>query len=70
MKKDSIFKELAEEHGLSVEEVEKACRSQFKFVRDVMERGNDESVRLQYLGMFRVHANRRQTIKNRRKNDG
>ena len=64
-----FYKEKAEELGLSVDEVEKACRSQFKFVRSVMEKGDDDSVRLQYLGLLRVRPGRRETIKNRRKNE-
>ena len=61
--KDKIFKELAEKYGLDVKEVEKACRSQFKFTRSIMEKGDHESVRLQYLGLFRVRPSKKNKVK-------
>lgn len=65
MMKD-YHKELAEKHGLSVGEIKKICDSQFEFLKETIQSGEDQQVRLQYLGTFKVMPGRRETVKKRR----
>ena len=58
-----IYRELAGQYGLPVSVIEKICDSQFKFVRETMMTGDDQQVRLQYLGLFSVAPNRRANLK-------
>lgn len=44
--------------NIDEEIVEKVIRSQFKFVKDVIESGNKESIHLAYLGKFAIKPNR------------
>jgi hypothetical protein len=57
------YKELAKKFGLPLEVVEKVADSQFDFLRSVIIAGNDEQVRFQYLGTFRVKPGRRAMVK-------
>lgn len=66
MHKDK-YKELAKEFGMSTEQIRKICESQFEFTKEVMQDGEDQPVRLQYLGKFLVKPTRRETLKKRRK---
>lgn len=47
------IKEVAEELGLSTNTVRKIVDSQFGFVKEVMESGTFDSIRLPYLGVFK-----------------
>lgn len=54
-----IYKQVAVEFGISIEEVDKIIRSQFDFAKKVMETGDKESlqfknVRIKHWGMFYV----------------
>jgi hypothetical protein len=60
-----IYRELAGQFGLPLEVVEKICDSQFDFVRETMMAGNDDPIRLQYLGLFSVKPHRRESVKNK-----
>jgi nucleoid DNA-binding protein len=62
-----FYKKLAKEHNISQEEVRKACESQFKFLRSVIEKGNEEFVRLQHLGSFQVRESTKKKVKNGKK---
>lgn len=66
MNKDIIFK-LSLKYKLPIAVVEKIIASQFDFTRDVMTQGNDEQVRLQYLGLFKVKDGRRELVQKRRR---
>lgn len=61
----SKYKEIAKKRGLSIDTIQKICDSQFEFVRNTMMEGSDQSVRLQYLGMFRVEPGKREKVKRR-----
>ena len=60
------YRELAEKFGLPYEVVRKICESQFEFTKEVIQSGEDEQVRLQYLGLFQVKPGRRETVKKKR----
>lgn len=56
---DEIIKKLAVELNIDdLELLEKVVRSQFKFVKDVIESGEQESVHLTYFGKFAIKPNR------------
>ena len=61
------YKKLAEQFGMTTEEIRKICESQFEFTKEVMQTGEDQPVRLQYLGKFMVKEGRRETIAKRRR---
>lgn len=65
-KHKQIYKELAEKFKLPVEVIEKITDSQFEFLKHVISKGEDEQVRLQYLGLFMVKPGRRETVRKRR----
>ena len=56
-KKDLIYL-LAMRYELPVEVVERVITYQFKFVKDIMTKGDFETVRLPYFGKFSVNKNR------------
>lgn len=51
---DNIIKKIAGKLEINEEIVEKAVRSQFKFVVETMQEGEYESVHLHYFGKFAV----------------
>ena len=55
---DNIVKILAAKYNLDTEIVERVIRSEFEFVKETMEAGEFQSVRLQYLGCFAAKENR------------
>lgn len=55
---DNLIDKVAAELNIDPDIVEKAVRSQFKFVKDVMESGNMRSVMLPYFGKFAVKEGR------------
>lgn len=61
-----IYEELSKKFNLPVSVIEKICDSQFEFTKEVISRGEDDPVRLQYLGMFYVKEGRREIVRQRR----
>ena len=59
---------LANKHNLPLEEVSKIISTQFRLVAETMAEGKYESVRLPYLGVFRVKPGRIKHFKNNQKN--
>lgn len=55
---DKVIKSLAKKYGVSTFEVEQMVKSQFSFVKNVVEAGEFKSVRLKHLGLFTVKKNR------------
>lgn len=55
---DKIIKEISHDSGLDVELVNKVVRSQFKFVKDVMEAGEMDSIHLPYFGKIAIKPGR------------
>lgn len=49
-----IINQLAEKYNVPQSTVEAIVRSQFKFVKLIIEKGECESIRLKYLGIFGV----------------
>jgi len=63
-----ILTVLASKYNLDEEVIERVIRSQFEFVRDTMEQGEFQAIRLHHLGVFGVKPRRVENyIKN--KND-
>jgi len=56
-KKDLIYS-LANTYELPIDVVERIVTYQFKFVREIMTKGEFETIRLPYLGKFSVNKNR------------
>ena len=48
----SIYKRIAEETGHTYSEIERAVKSQFRFVAHVMKQDKLDSVRLPFFGLF------------------
>lgn len=61
-----IYTELSKEFNLPISVIEKICDSQFEFTRRMIMTGNDEPIRLQYLGLFEVKPNRRENVRKKR----
>lgn len=56
--KQEVIKEIQAELGGSVQEIESVVESQFNFIKQTMERGLFDSVRLPYFGRFKVNPYR------------
>jgi len=56
------YEELSEQYGVPVHIVKSIVESQFAFTASVLQCGNDEQIRLQFLGTFSVPNGRRQKI--------
>lgn len=54
---DSLINKIAGKLNLDEDVVEKAIRSQFRFVAETMQYGSFESVHLHYLGKYAVKPN-------------
>tara|TARA_B110000902_G_scaffold146091_1_gene168535 strand:- start:175 stop:402 length:228 start_codon:yes stop_codon:yes gene_type:complete len=55
---EKIIKTLAKKYNLSEFEIEHIVKTQFRFVKSVIEEGDFKSVRLKHLGLFTVKKNR------------
>lgn len=55
---DQIISDIAKKLEIDEDVVNKVVRSQFKFVKDVMESGNMDSIHLSYFGKIAVKPNR------------
>ena len=55
---EKIIKTLAKKYNLSEFEIEHIVKTQFRFVKGVIEEGDFKSVRLKHLGLFTVKKNR------------
>jgi len=70
-KKEEIIKDLAEKYKISIQEVERAAMSQFKFAKQMMEKDNFPSIRLPFFGIFRASKKKLNHIKkHNEKNNG
>ncbi len=58
MSEKEIIKSLAAKYNLTIEQVEEAVFSQFKFVGSLIRKGEFEAIRLPYLGKFHVRKER------------
>jgi hypothetical protein len=59
---DKIYQLLSQQLNKPVDVIEKACRSQVEFIAKVIEKGDKESVRLKYLGIFGVKKLRQEYL--------
>jgi hypothetical protein len=66
MKPVEFYKELAKKYNVPIEVAQKICESQFAFCKEIISQGNDEPIRLQYLGKFHVKPGRREIVKKKR----
>lgn len=55
---DKLIKELAKKYSLSEFRIELIIKSQFRLLKNNIEKGDFESTRLKHLGMFTVKKNR------------
>lgn len=53
MSKKILIEQLSNKYGVTMQDVEQAVDSQFKFVHRVIEEGKFNSVRLPYFGIFK-----------------
>lgn len=67
--KDRIIDRLSRKYSLSKSKIEEAVDSQFKFVTEVMRKGEFESVRLRFWGVYKVKPYRLKKVKERHEND-
>ena len=56
--KKVIIQILATKYNLPLKKVEEIVNHQFKFVSKIMKKGNFDSIRLPYFGLFSVNPNR------------
>lgn len=61
-----ILQRLATKYDLPIQKIEEAVYYQFKYVSQVIKKGNFESVRLPYLGKFHVLPGRLKHLNNAR----
>ena len=59
------YKKLAKKYNMPESTIAKIVDSQFEFTKNIIQDGNDEQVRLQYLGKFHVPPNWRDVIDKR-----
>jgi nucleoid DNA-binding protein len=64
--KKEIIQRIATKHNLPLSKIEEIVNYQFKFVADIIKKGNFESVRLPYFGKFSVKAGRLKHIQNKK----
>jgi len=60
---------LAKKYDLSMKDVDLVVSSQFSLVREVMRKGDFESVRLPYFGLFWVKPGRKEYMDKKKKKD-
>lgn len=60
---EEIYRKLANDRGLETAVVRDVCMSMFEFVADTIRAGNNQAVRLPYLGIWRVKAARIDKLK-------
>jgi len=61
------YEKLSQEYGVPVHIVKSIVESQFAFTADTIQAGNDQQVRLQFLGTFSVSEGRREKIDEKKK---
>ena len=64
---EKIIKKLAKKYNISEFKTDLIVKSQFGLLKDVVEQGDFESVRLKHLGIFTVKKNRFNYYKNGRR---
>lgn len=62
---DKIISILSAKYNLDPEIIERVIRSEFQFVKDTIEQGEFESVRLHHLGCFGVKPKRLKDLQKR-----
>jgi len=67
---DKLVKHLSKKYKLSEFKIELIIKSQFGLLKEIIENGEFESVRLKHLGMFTVKKNRFKYYKNGRRTKG
>ena len=66
--KKVIIQILATKYNLPLKKVEEIVNHQFKFVSKIMKKGNFDSIRLPYFGLFSVNPNRVKYLTRLKKN--
>jgi len=64
--KKSLIQKLATKYNLPLSKVEDIVNYQFKFIHDVIKKGEFETVRLPYFGKFSVKPGRLAHIQNKK----
>jgi len=65
---DNLIRKIAGKLNIDEEIVEKAIRTQFRFVAETIQEGNFESIHLHYLGKFAVKPGAIKRINDRKLN--
>jgi hypothetical protein len=65
---EKIYLQLSKKYNLDISIIERICRSQWDFIMKTMEKGEKESIRLKYFGIFGVKARRMEYYKERNGN--
>jgi nucleoid DNA-binding protein len=60
---EKIYKKLATKHNLSEKQITDICRSAWGFLVETIESGNQEAVRLPYMGVFQCKPRRVSKLK-------
>tara|TARA_R110002020_G_scaffold321254_3_gene537178 strand:- start:39 stop:269 length:231 start_codon:yes stop_codon:yes gene_type:complete len=71
--KKIIIQTLATKYNLPLKKIEEIVNHQFKFVEEVIKKGNFDSVRLPYFGLFSVNPKRVKhltELKNKKNSNG
>lgn len=58
----AIYKKLSDKYDLSVADIERVCRYQFKNVRDEIKSNNLRTIQLPFLGKFAVKPRRKKHV--------
>lgn len=63
--KDEIIEKLSTKYHLSKKEIQEVVDYQFRFTADTIKRGNLDSVRLPYFGIFKPNLKRKKHLDER-----
>ena len=67
--KKIIIQTLATKYNLPLKKIEEIVNHQFKFVESIMKKGDFDSVRLPYFGLFSVNPKRVKHLNKLKKNE-
>ena len=66
--KEEIIRKLSYKYDIPFKTVSNIINYQFKYISDIMKKGNFETIRLPYFGKFTVNKNRIKHINNLKEN--
>jgi nucleoid DNA-binding protein len=66
--REEIIRKLSYKYDLPVKVIDNIINYQFKYIADIMKKGNFDTIRLPYFGKFAVNKNRVKHINNLKHN--